>query len=476
MLTILKGTFLIILVLVCVVQASIPADRVTQLPGLQDQLPFKMYSGYLKASGDKKLHYWFVESAHDLRDPLVLWMNGGPGCSSMEGLLEEHGPVLLNADGATLRPNKYSWNSRANVLYLEAPAGVGFSYSKLQNYSTNDDLVSLDNYLALKDFFLNYPEFRKNDFYITGESYAGIYVPTLSVRVLADKSMNFKGMVIGNGITDFQWNDNSLIYFGYYHGLISQDLWTQLQLTCCPASQRGPCDLVGNKHAVCQRNVLTVINIVRSPDINMYNLYAPCLNSGVSGQLSSGRYRHTDIPYLFMSNKNLQAERRLLIQSVGARNLKVEPPCVNSTAMETYLNRPDVRKALHIPTDVQKFEICSGVVSSHYRTIYKNTKQFYSIVMAAGKRVLIYNGDVDMACNFIGDEWFVGTLGIQKTAKRRQWFYQDPVTGTKQVAGYVDTYPLLTFTTIRGAGHMVPQDRPKVAYDMINKFLQSQDF
>lgn len=82
--------------------------------------------------------------------------------------------------------------------------------------------VAKDNFLALQDFFSKFPEYKTNDFYITGESYGGIYVPTLSSLVVNDTSINFKGMAIGNGITNFDMNDNSLLYFGYYHGLIGE--------------------------------------------------------------------------------------------------------------------------------------------------------------------------------------------------------------------------------------------------------------
>lgn len=78
----------------------------------------------------------------------------------------------------------------------------------------------MDNYVALQNFFKKFPEYRKNEFYITGESYGGIYVPTLSARVVDDKNFNFKGFAVGNGLSNVEMNDNSLIYFTYYHGLI----------------------------------------------------------------------------------------------------------------------------------------------------------------------------------------------------------------------------------------------------------------
>lgn len=106
------------------------------------------------------------------------------------------------------------------MIYLEAPAGVGFSYSQDKNYTTDDDQVALDNHMALKNFFLKFPEYAKNDFYITGESYGGIYVPTLSARVVDDTAINFKGFVVGNGLSDDEMNSDSLVYFAYYHGLI----------------------------------------------------------------------------------------------------------------------------------------------------------------------------------------------------------------------------------------------------------------
>ncbi|XP_070182957.1 lysosomal protective protein-like, partial [Littorina saxatilis] len=120
--------------------AAPAADEVKSVPGLKKQPNFKHYSGYLQASGSKKLHYWFLESQNNpASDPMVLWMNGGPGCSSDLGLLSEHGPFRVQDDGVTVLINPFSWNTVANMLYLEAPAGVGYSYSDDGNYTTDDD-------------------------------------------------------------------------------------------------------------------------------------------------------------------------------------------------------------------------------------------------------------------------------------------------------------------------------------------------
>ncbi|MPC09365.1 Lysosomal protective protein [Portunus trituberculatus] len=115
----------------------------------------------------------------------------------------------------------------ANVLFLEAPACVGLSYDDNNNCDTGDDETSLSNYLALQDFFQNkFPEYRNNSFFITGESYGGIYVPTLAVRVLKGQDtfpINLQGYAIGNGLSSYELNDDSIIFFAYYHGLFGDE-------------------------------------------------------------------------------------------------------------------------------------------------------------------------------------------------------------------------------------------------------------
>jgi carboxypeptidase C (cathepsin A) len=88
------------------------------MPNFTEPMPSDTYSGYLNVSETKALHYIFTESQNDpATDPVLIWYNGGPGCSSLLGFFQENGPIIV--DGWENRLNEYSWNLKANVLYLE---------------------------------------------------------------------------------------------------------------------------------------------------------------------------------------------------------------------------------------------------------------------------------------------------------------------------------------------------------------------
>lgn len=145
-------------------------DKVTDLPGLSFTPTFNHYSGYIPLpDSPTMMHYWFVESQGDpATDPVVLWLNGGPGCSSMMGMLTENGPFSIQSDGATIDLNPYAWNRYASFIYLESPSGVGFSYGTTNNYTSGDVTTARDNYNFLQAFFKEYSEFAKQRFYIAG--------------------------------------------------------------------------------------------------------------------------------------------------------------------------------------------------------------------------------------------------------------------------------------------------------------------
>uniref|UniRef100_A0A3B3RDK6 Carboxypeptidase n=1 Tax=Paramormyrops kingsleyae TaxID=1676925 RepID=A0A3B3RDK6_9TELE len=390
-------------------------DLVTSLPGLTESPNFKHYSGYLQAGPGKYFHYWFVESQHSpSTDPLVLWLNGGPGCSSMEGLLAENGPFHLKDDGKVYI-NPYSWNKQANVLYLDSPAGVGFSYSTSGNYQIGDPQVAEDNYQALQQFFVRFPSFVRNDFYVFAESYGGVYGPSLSKLIASGTAkINFKGFAVGNGMSSYALNDQSLIYFAYYHGLLSEELWTALNQYCCNSVS---CNFYNNSDTSCQNSAL----------LN-------CLNCS---------------PY-----------QQTMASIPGV------PMCINATAIYYWLNTPSVRTALHIPSSVQSWELCSSTVGDLYQRVYMDMTPFYEYLLQKDLKILVYNGDVDMACNFLGSKWFVEGLNQKvRSVPYRPWFYNN------QIAGYVAQYEKITFLTVKGSGHMVPQYKPGPALQMFMNYL-----
>lgn len=459
--------FLLVLLGVLGVQAAPDVDQVSFLPGLSKQPAFRQYSGYLSVGGTH-LHYWFVEAQQEASSaPVVLWLNGGPGCSSLDGLLTEHGPFLIQEDGVSLEYNPYSWNKIANMLYLESPAGVGFSYSDNRNYVTNDTEVSMKNYLALKRFFQLFPEYSSNALFLTGESYAGIYIPTLAQRVMEDDALNLKGIAVGNGLSSYELNDNSLVYFAYYHGLLGNQLWANLQTFCCP---QGSCDFYNNHNASCSQHLSEVQHIVYGSGLNIYNLYAPC-PGGVGQRMDGGRLVVRDLGNSFTR----QPWRHLWNQKLRGVASLLEPPCTNSTPSTRYLNNPYVRTALHISADAAAWVICSAEVNLNYGRLYTDVSQQYLKMLGALKyRVLLYNGDVDMACNFLGDEWFVELLDQKVEVQRRPWTYQDAQ--GLQVGGFVKEFSNIAFLTIKGSGHKVPTDKPAAAYTMFSRFLMRQPY
>ena len=270
--------------------AAAPAsDLVSSLPGWDKPLPSPIYSGFLDLPGTQKhLHYLLVEAEPPLdksKAPLVLWLNGGPGCSSLEGFFYEHGPLVVgdahappninfandpsanaNASGKLFR-NPWSWSRAASVLYLEAPAGVGFSYSPIAKEERNgDNGTAADNLAALDQFFLKFPEYKQNPFYVraapttklplptpsiaftrhphphvglcaqvSGESYGGVYVPTLSQKIYEAGSSfggNMSGYLVGNGVFDHAEAVPTHAAFAAGHGFLSTAFTKKVDAAC----------------------------------------------------------------------------------------------------------------------------------------------------------------------------------------------------------------------------------------------------
>eukprot|EP01084_Bolivina_argentea_P305392 527572_1 len=162
------------------------ADKITNLPG-QPPVTFDQYSGYivLNKTSNKSLFYWLQESQNNpSTDPLVLWTNGGPGCSGLTGALQEQG-AFRNLENGTLIINPGTWNKVASMLYIEQPVGTGFSFSNDPNdYYVGDEEAAADMYSMILGFLDQFPQYKSNDFYMSSESYGGHYMPTTAKYIV----------------------------------------------------------------------------------------------------------------------------------------------------------------------------------------------------------------------------------------------------------------------------------------------------
>ncbi|KAH8506724.1 hypothetical protein H0E87_013502 [Populus deltoides] len=309
------------------------AGKIAALPG-QPTVSFQQYAGYITIDEQQKraLFYYFAEAEIDpATKPLVLWLNGGPGCSSIgAGAFCEHGP--FKPSGEILLKNDYSWNKEANMLYLESPAGVGFSYSSNDSFYTyvTDEITAQDNLVFLERWFDEFPEYKGRDFFITGESYAGHYVPQLATLIVQSKAkFNLKGIAIGNPLLEFNTDFNSRAEFFWSHGLISDDTY-EIFTTVCNYSQ-----------------------IRRQYQSGSLSLPCSAVNSQVSREVS--KYVDAYDVTLDVCLSSIESQSQVLqMEYTGTIDVCVEDETIK------YLNRKDVLEALHAQlVGVDQWTVCS---------------------------------------------------------------------------------------------------------------------
>ncbi|KAF8022273.1 hypothetical protein BT93_G2426 [Corymbia citriodora subsp. variegata] len=414
-------------------------DLIKRLPG-QPLVEFNHYGGYvtIDESAGRAFYYYFAEAEQNKDSmPLLLWLNGGPGCSSIGyGAMQELGPFRVHSDGKTLYRNKFAWNIAANVLFLESPAGVGFSYSNTTaDYkASGDSKTAADNYVFLLNWLERFPEYKNRDFYISGESYAGHYVPQLAHSILynnikANKTLiNLKGIIIGNAVINYETDNKGMYEYFATHALISQETWYAIQKYCkfSPnATEVSQCEA-----ARLDADSEVFLNI------NGYDIYAPrCFSSNLTS-----RPKKTNIMNL--------------------------DPC-SDEYVHAYLNREDVQKALH--ANVTKLDHdwvgCSKIVRPWGHSA-PTVLPLLQEVMSNGLRVWVYSGDTDGNVPVTSTQRSLSKMNLRTKSPWCPWFLAG------EVGGYVQVYEGdLTFVTVRGAGHQVPSYQPKRALSLISHFL-----
>ncbi|XP_050208903.1 serine carboxypeptidase-like 40 [Mercurialis annua] len=415
-------------------------DRIDRLPG-QPDVDFEQYGGYITTdeSAGRALYYYFAEAQHYPKEslPLLLWLNGGPGCSSLGyGAMQELGPFRVRSDGKTLFKNHYSWNYAANVLFLESPAGVGFSYSNTtSDYDkSGDQNTADDNYRFLVNWLERFPEYKDRDFYISGESYAGRYVPDLAHAILDNNKkagnpiINLKGILIGNAVINDETDNLGMYDYFATHAIISQEDIANIKQHCDfspnATTQTLECNSVLDK------------TDKQTSYLDIYNIYAPlCTNPNTTPKPKKASLVNFD-------------------------------PC-SDYYVYAYLNRADVQEAMH--ANVTKldhdWEPCSDIIR-HWAYGSSTVLPLLQEFMDNGLRVWIFSGDVDGRVPVTSTQYSIEAMNLDIKTEWHPWYLQGEVGGFTQV--YKGD---LTFATVRGAGHQVPSYKPFRALSLIKHFL-----
>ncbi|CAN7009967.1 hypothetical protein Bca4012_029647 [Brassica carinata] len=424
------------------------ADRITSLPG-QPKVGFQQYSGYVSIDEKKQraLFYYLAEAeAKPISKPLVLWLNGGPGCSSLGvGAFSENGP--FRPKGSVLVRNQHSWNHEANMLYLETPVGVGFSYAtESSSYEgVNDKITAKDNLVFLQKWFKRFPQYLNRSLFITGESYAGHYVPQLAQLMIQYNKkhhlFNLKGIALGNPVLEFSTDFNSRAEYFWSHGLISDPTY-RMFTSYCNYSRFVSEYYRGDVSSVCSK-VMSQVSTETSRFVDKYDVTLDVC-----------------IPSVLSQSKVVSP------QQVGETvDVCVEDETVN------YLNRRDVQKALHARlVGTRKWAVCSNVLDYELLDVEVPTINIVGSLIKAGVPVLVYSGDQDSVIPLTGSRTLVKQLaqqlGLSTTVPYRVWFAGQQVGGWTQVYGNV-----LAFATVRGAAHEVPFSQPERSLVLFKAFL-----
>lgn len=387
-------------------------------------LGVRSYSGYFTVDepNNGNLFFWFFPSASNYEeDPVLLWLQGGPGASSLYGLFTENGPFVVEDGELGLR--NYSWHKNFSLLYIDQPLGVGYSFTD-GPLVTDQTQVGEHLYSALTQFFTVFSELRDNEFFISGESYAGKYVPALGHTILqnndrADLKINLQGLLIGNGLSDpkNQFNYGDLLY------------------------QLGLIDLATLEEA-------------------------HILESTIKEFIEEEDYESAT----FTWNNMLET---LFYQPTGLMDIYnfVQDEDNSPSDWEEFIVQNEIRQALHVGNQEylsENYEVYDAL----YADITKSVTNWV-IELLDNYRVLLYNGQLDIIVGYVLTENYVQNLQYSAAeeyaaAQRKVWRVGD------QIAGYAKTAGNLTEVLVRNAGHMVPMDQPEFAYDLLMKFTKNK--
>jgi carboxypeptidase C (cathepsin A) len=404
------------------------ADRVTDLPtlGLVAQPQFAGYAsasstpcGDLQCTDRAGLFYWLVGQSTDFATrPTILWSNGGPGASSMYGFLSENGPYVLGPQGG-LVPSVNSWTRVANYLAFDHPLGVGLSFPFQGQIATGvqdgaDELASAVQHVVARDGL------QKSPLFLTGESYGGTYMPLLAKRLLDTHApVDLGGVVIVDGWVAPETQVGTTAQYAVTHGLIDQ------------ATKRA-----------------------------LDRVYARCRQQ--LRRLGTGSLRAQKTCYSIQDK----------IATISGRWLGniAQAGDIDYTPIETYLNRPDVRTAIHAQSGGH-FTLGSDAIADAYaRDVMRDYSGVVAGLLDRGVPVMVITGLNDgKDANFLGTRRWIDRMRWKGAARyagsaSERWTIDGSILGYRRRGGGLTTLEVLD------AGHLAPRDQPHIA-DALAEFM-----
>jgi cathepsin A (carboxypeptidase C) len=369
---------------------------------------------------------------------VVLWLNGGPGCSSLMGLFMELGPSSVQKDGK-VKFNDFSWNAHASVIFIDQPVNVGYSYSG--GSVSNTVAAGKDIYALLTLFFKQFPEYSHQDFHISGESYAGHYIPVFASEILSHKkrNINLKSVLIGNGLTD------GLTQYEYYR-----------PMACGEGGWPAVLD-----ESQCQ---------------SMDNAYPRCA-SLIENCYSSESVWSCVPASIYCNNAMIGPYQR-----TGQNVYDVRRPCGDNDLcydeidwISSYLNQKDVMKA--VGAEVNSYDSCNFNINRDFLLQGDWMKPYHRVVPGLLEQipVLIYAGDADYICNWLGNKAWTEALEWPGQKDYTKAEFKDlKLGGDGKKIGQVKSSGNFTFMRLHAGGHMVPYDQPEASADMLTRWLSGE--
>ncbi|KZO96588.1 serine carboxypeptidase [Calocera viscosa TUFC12733] len=393
----------------------------------------KSWTGYIDINeGTKHLFFYFFESRRSPScDPLLMWVDGGPGCSGALGLFMELGPCGVDEHGTGTLPRKDSWNEQANVIFLDQPVGAGYSYAEGGEGVDTTEEAARDVAAFVGMFMETFEEYSGREFHMAGKSYAGRYLPVFASEIVDQnkraaakgrQEINLKSIMIGNGITDF--------------------------FAMLPSRYDIPCT---------GASVPPILDI--SQCVRMKEALPRCVQMTKASCVDVFNELGCKAAKLFCDSE-LEAP---LVAS-GRNIYDISKECEGT------------RELLGADGKVKDFELCSNHVWKGFNRqmdVYAPGPYYVAGLLERGVSVLNYAGTYDWTCNWIGNMQWVETLDwygkeAYNSQTPRQWL----VDGER--AGITKSWKGLTYATLEGAGHLAPHDKPVQALAMVNRWLEQR--